>query len=186
MGTNIPHACIPGLVWQKRARRFPQSELKVGELGFPIHFVCVSAALYHRGHAAAILSPSVNTVHSQANAPTVRARRTNTFDARASSRQTSILTCVLPTCRRHVRCTQVYSWSIKAHQALKSPRGCPHVLWKLRVIVWPGHSVFLSFSDSKFVRWFSLATAVGLLCDEYWTGCVDGRHIISSRTTSED
>ena len=34
--------------------------------------------------------------------------------------------------------------------------------------------------DSKFVRWFSLATAVGLLCDEYWTGCVDGRHIISS------
>ena len=40
--------------------------------------------------------------------------------------------------------------------------------------------------DSKFVRWFSLATDVGLLCDEYWTGCVDGRHIISSRTTSED
>ena len=39
MGTNIPHACIPGLVWQKRARRFPQFELKVGELGFPIHFV---------------------------------------------------------------------------------------------------------------------------------------------------
>ena len=57
MGTNIPHACIPGLVWQKRARRFPQFELKVGELGFPIHFVCVSAALYHRGHAAAIFSP---------------------------------------------------------------------------------------------------------------------------------
>ena len=40
--------------------------------------------------------------------------------------------------------------------------------------------------DLKVVRWFSLATAVGLLCDEYWTGCVDGRHIISSRTTSED
>ena len=49
MGANIPHACIPGLVRQKRARRFPQFELKVGELGFPIHFVCVSAALYHRG-----------------------------------------------------------------------------------------------------------------------------------------
>ena len=57
MGTNIPHACIPGLVWQKRARRFPQFELRAGELGFPIHFVCVSAALYHRGHAAAIFSP---------------------------------------------------------------------------------------------------------------------------------
>ena len=34
--------------------------------------------------------------------------------------------------------------------------------------------------DLKVVRWFSLATAVGLLCDEYWTGCVDGRHNISS------
>ena len=76
-----------------------------------------------------------------------------------------------------------------AHQALKSPRGCPHVPWEVRVVVWPGHSVFLSGSlsdwrkkipDSKYVRWFSLATAVGLLCDEYWTGCVDGRHIISS------
>ena len=63
MGTNIPHTCIPGLVWQKQARRFSQFELKVGELGFPIHFVCVSAALYHRGHAAAIFSPYVNTVH---------------------------------------------------------------------------------------------------------------------------
>ena len=49
MGTNTPHTCIPGLVWQKKARRFSQLELKVGELGFPIHFVCVSAALYHRG-----------------------------------------------------------------------------------------------------------------------------------------
>ena len=57
MGTNIPHTCIPGLVWRKQARRFSQFELKVGELGFPIHFVCVSAALYHRGHAAAIFSP---------------------------------------------------------------------------------------------------------------------------------
>ena len=57
MGTNTPHTCIPGLVWQKQARRFSQFELKVGELGFPIHFVCVSAALYHRGHAAAIFSP---------------------------------------------------------------------------------------------------------------------------------
>ena len=56
-GTNIPHTCIPGLVWRKQARRFSQFELKVGELGFPIHFVCVSAALYHRGHAAAIFSP---------------------------------------------------------------------------------------------------------------------------------
>ena len=63
MGTNIPHTCIPGLVWPKRARRFPQFELKVGELGFPIHFVCVSAALYHRGHAAAIFSSKVNRVH---------------------------------------------------------------------------------------------------------------------------
>ena len=54
MGTNTPHTCIPGLVWQKQARRFSQFELKVGELGFPIHFVCVSAALYHRGYAAAI------------------------------------------------------------------------------------------------------------------------------------
>ena len=64
MGTNRPHTCIPGLVWQKKARRFSQFELKVGDLGFPIHFVCVSAALYHRGHAAAIFSPEVNTVHS--------------------------------------------------------------------------------------------------------------------------
>ena len=54
MGTNTPYTCIPGLVWQKQARRFSQFELKVGELGFPIHIVCVSAALYHRGHAAAI------------------------------------------------------------------------------------------------------------------------------------
>ena len=66
MGTNIPHACIPGLVWRKQARRFSQFELKVGKLGFPIHFACVSAALYHRGHAAAIFSPQVNTVHSPA------------------------------------------------------------------------------------------------------------------------
>ena len=49
MGTNTPHTCIPGLVWQKQARRFSQFDLKVGELGFPIHFVCVSAALYHGG-----------------------------------------------------------------------------------------------------------------------------------------
>ena len=49
MGTNIPHTCIPGLVWQKQARRFSQFELKVGELGFPIHFVCVSAALLPSG-----------------------------------------------------------------------------------------------------------------------------------------
>ena len=49
MGTNTPHTCIPGLVWQKQARRFSQFEFKVGELRFPIHFVCVSAALYHRG-----------------------------------------------------------------------------------------------------------------------------------------
>ena len=49
MGTNTPHTCIPGLVWQKQARRLSQFELKVGELRFPIHFVCVSAALYHRG-----------------------------------------------------------------------------------------------------------------------------------------
>ena len=54
MGTNTPHTCIPGLVWQKQASRFSQFELKVGGLGFPIHFVCVSAALYHRGNAAAI------------------------------------------------------------------------------------------------------------------------------------
>ena len=62
MGTNTPHTFIPGLVWQKQARPFSQFELKVGELGFLIHFVCVSAALYHRGHAAAIFSPKVNTV----------------------------------------------------------------------------------------------------------------------------
>ena len=49
MGTNTPHTCIPGLVWQKQARRFSQFEFKVGELRFPIHFACVSAALYHRG-----------------------------------------------------------------------------------------------------------------------------------------
>ena len=54
MGTNTPHTCIPELVRQKQARRFSQFLLKVGELGFPIHFVCVSAQLYHRGHAAAI------------------------------------------------------------------------------------------------------------------------------------
>ena len=64
MGTklNTPHTFIPGLVWQKQARPFSQFELEVGELGFLIHFVCVSAALYHRGHAAAIFSPKVNTV----------------------------------------------------------------------------------------------------------------------------
>ena len=49
MGTNTPHTCIDGLTWQKKARRFSQFELKVGKLRFPIHFVCVSAALYHRG-----------------------------------------------------------------------------------------------------------------------------------------
>ena len=54
MGTNTPHICIPGLVWQKQARRFSQFEFKVGKLRFPIHFVCVSAALYHRGYAVAI------------------------------------------------------------------------------------------------------------------------------------
>ena len=37
MGTNTPHTFSPGLVWQKQARRFSQFELKVGELGFPIH-----------------------------------------------------------------------------------------------------------------------------------------------------
>ena len=59
-GTNTPHTCIPGLVWQKKkALRFSQFELKVGELGFPFHFLCVSAALYHRGHAAAIFFPLV-------------------------------------------------------------------------------------------------------------------------------
>ena len=54
MGTNTPHTCILGLVWQKQARPFSPFELKVGELGFPINFACVSAALYHRGYAAAI------------------------------------------------------------------------------------------------------------------------------------
>ena len=49
MGTYTPHTCIPGLVWQKQARPFSQFELKVSELGSPIHFVCVSVALYHRG-----------------------------------------------------------------------------------------------------------------------------------------
>ena len=49
MGTNTPPTCIPGLFWQKKPVDFSQFELKVGELGFPIHFVCVSAALYHRG-----------------------------------------------------------------------------------------------------------------------------------------
>ena len=32
MGTNTPHTCIPGLIWQKQARRFSQFELKVGKL----------------------------------------------------------------------------------------------------------------------------------------------------------
>ena len=54
MGTNTPHTCSPGLVWQKQARPFSQFELKVGKLRIPIHLVCVSAALYHRGYAAAI------------------------------------------------------------------------------------------------------------------------------------
>ena len=54
MGTNTPHTYITGLLWQKQARRFSQIELKVGDLGFPIHFVCVSVALYHWGHAAVI------------------------------------------------------------------------------------------------------------------------------------
>ena len=53
MGTNIPHTCIPGLVWRKQARRFSQFELKVGALGFPIHFVCVSAALERLGESGA-------------------------------------------------------------------------------------------------------------------------------------
>ena len=60
---------------------------------------------------------------------------------------------------------------------------------------WPGHSVFLfsfsfGFEDQHFLKFigndFFLATAVGLLCDNYWTGCVDGRHIISARAMSED
>ena len=49
LSANTPHTCIPGLIWQKQARRFSHFELKVGKLGFPIHFVCVSAALYHQG-----------------------------------------------------------------------------------------------------------------------------------------
>ena len=40
------------------SHRYSQFQLKVGELGFPIHFVCGSTALYHRGggggYAAAI------------------------------------------------------------------------------------------------------------------------------------
>ena len=35
----------PGVVWQKQAHPFSQIELKVGKLGFSIHFECVSAAL---------------------------------------------------------------------------------------------------------------------------------------------
>ena len=54
MGTGTPHTWIPGLVWQKQARRFSQFELQVGGLGFPIHFLCVSTALYHRGHTVSI------------------------------------------------------------------------------------------------------------------------------------
>ena len=53
-GTNIPHACIPGARLAKTSTSISTFELKVGEFGFLIHFVCVSAALYHRGHAAAI------------------------------------------------------------------------------------------------------------------------------------
>ena len=66
MGTNTPHTCSPVLVWQKQARPFSQVELKVGELGFPIHFVCVSAALYHRGGGGGTrqpFSPQVNMAH---------------------------------------------------------------------------------------------------------------------------
>ena len=48
MGTNTPHTFIPGLVWQKQARRFSQFELKVGELGFAIHFV--KAEPHHQFH----------------------------------------------------------------------------------------------------------------------------------------
>ena len=61
---------------------------------------------------------------------------------------------------------------------------------------WPGDSVFLfsfSFGFEEIFpevhrQRFLPATAVGLLCDDYWTGCVDGRHImiISSRAMSED
>ena len=67
MCSTTPHTCIPGLVWQKHAGRFSHFELKVGELWLPIHFVCVSAALYHRGHAVTrspFFFAQVNTVHS--------------------------------------------------------------------------------------------------------------------------
>ena len=66
MGTNTPHSCSPGVVWQKQARRLSQFELKIGELGFPILFVCVSAALYHRGGGGGTrpaFSPKVNMAH---------------------------------------------------------------------------------------------------------------------------
>ena len=42
---------------KKKARRFSKFELKVGEVGFPIHFECVSAAFYHRGVYAAAIFP---------------------------------------------------------------------------------------------------------------------------------
>ena len=103
---------------------------------------------------------------------------------------------LFPTCGRHVRCTQIGE-SSKDHVARKSPRGCPLdslVPCQFCLVFGPGHSVFLfsfSFDFEKIFpevhrQRFFLATAVCLLCDDYWTGCVDGRHIISSRAMSED
>ena len=106
---------------------------------------------------------------------------------------------LFPTCGRHVRCTQIGE-SSKDHQCgkevstwLPSWQSCS---LSVSFSFWPGHSVFsfqflfrfrgnISWSSSATIL-NSLATAVGLLCDDHWTECVHGRHIISSRAMSED
>ena len=54
MGTNTPHTCIPGLVWQEKARRFSQFELKVGDFPFTLY---VLARHYTTGGYAAAIFP---------------------------------------------------------------------------------------------------------------------------------
>ena len=93
MGTNTPHTFIPGLVWQKQARRFSQFQLKVGELGFPIHFVCVSAALYHRGHAAAIFPLRwIRSIYDTPNPPYLPTFLTETPESCAKGERGGIAT----------------------------------------------------------------------------------------------
>ena len=171
----------------------------------PSHVLCSGQRSAGRLPLYRRQAPS-NPAYQQAVACTlfrtaVRRTPTFTFDARVSSKQTSTTTCL------SFQLVAAMSGVLRSESRAKTmwqgsvhPRGCPLdslVPCQFRLVFGPGHSVFLfsfsfGFEDQHFLKFtvhrqrFSLATAVGLLCDDYWTGCVDGRHIISSRAMSED